>query len=143
MEILLTRVYHARGTNGTLATAGGPVCFTIELPWQQNLRDISCIPEGRYRLVKRTSTRHKQHLLVQDVPDRSDILIHSANNALRELRGCIAPVTTLTGPGCGTQSRAALQRLLERVYESIERNEEVFITIQSQKTENHGNNQSA
>lgn len=137
MEIQLTRVYHRNGTNGTLAIEGKQQCFTIELPWLQNAAHISCIPEGRYQLIKYSSNRFKKHLAVLDVPGRSDILIHSANDAIHQLRGCIAPVTALTGPGCGSQSRKALLALLQKVYAAIDRGEEVFIIIQSEKTENH------
>lgn len=137
MELLLTRVYHEAGTNGTLTIAGQVQCFTIELPWKDNASEISCIPEARYQLVKRTSVRFKKHLEVRNVEGRSDILIHCANDALLELRGCIAPVTRHTRPGCGTQSRAAFNALLKRVYEAIDRKEKVFLTIQSLKNQQH------
>lgn len=137
MELVLTRVYHDTGTSGTLTIDGKQQCFTIELPWRENARGISCIPEGKYRLAKRTSTLHKQHLVVLNVESRTDILIHAANDALRELRGCIAPVTRLTRPGCGEQSRAALVALLKRVYEALDCRAEVFLIIQSQKVAQH------
>jgi hypothetical protein len=115
MELRLTRLYFPEGTNGMLTIGDEVLCYTIELPDRGNQRSISCVPEGLYLLRKRFSSRFQHHLELVDVPDRQLILIHPANDALQELRGCIAPVTTLTGPGRGTQSRKAFERLMERV----------------------------
>lgn len=128
MDLELFRRYNPEGTNGELKLM---VCNTIELPWLRNQRNISCIPEGRYELKKRVTKKRGQHILVVNVKGRDGILIHPANNALKELRGCIAPVTTLTGPGKGSQSRLANERLKALVLEALERNEKVFITIKS------------
>ena len=121
MEIQITRTYHARGTNGLLCINGKPTCYTIELPWRNNAPRISCIPEGRYEVVKRYSPRFKNHLVVCDVAGRSLILIHPANDALKELNGCIAPVTALTGIGRGSESKKAMDRLLSIVYAALKR----------------------
>jgi len=78
-------------TAGVIIVGGTPVCVSIELPWRDNRRNISCIPEGRYKV----DTHHQSptkgacwHIL--DVPDRKWCLLHVANRA-RELRGCCAP----------------------------------------------------
>jgi hypothetical protein len=72
--------------------------------------------------------------MLKDVPGRALILIHPANNALAELRGCIAPVSLLTGEGTGTGSRKAFSRLLKLVTAALESGP-VFITIKSKKDE--------
>lgn len=128
MELEILRTYYPGGTNGVLRLGGIRQCFTIELPWLGNTPRRSCIPEGRYRLQKRYSPRHRDHLLVSGVPHRSLILIHPANNALRELAGCIAPVSSLCGAGKGVQSRIALEWLLSLVYPALS-HEEVFLTL--------------
>jgi hypothetical protein len=128
MELELFRTYDPEGTNGELKLV---VCNTIELPWLQNERNVSCIPEGRYELRKRFIKKFGLHLLVVDVPDRSWILIHPANDAKTQLKGCIAPVTQLTGPGKGSESRLANEKLKAIVLEALERKEKVFITIKS------------
>jgi hypothetical protein len=128
MELELFRTYDPEGTNGELKLV---VCNTIELPWLQNKRNVSCIPEGRYELRKRFIKKFGLHLLVVDVPDRSWILIHPANDAKTQLKGCIAPVTQLTGPGKGSESRLANEKLKALVLEALERKEKVFITIKS------------
>ncbi|KIC91317.1 DUF5675 family protein [Flavihumibacter solisilvae] len=129
MELLLEREYHSSGTNGILSCEERFLCFTIELPWRGNVRLKSCIPEGLYQLVLRFSERHRYHLQVKDVPDRSLILIHKANNALKELQGCIAPVNELLSPGIGKQSFAAFKSLMERVRSCMDKREQVWLRI--------------
>lgn len=63
-------------------------CFTLELPWKDNKRQVSCIPIGKYRAIKHYSPRHKSSLWLQDVPNRSEILIHKGNY-YTQLLGCI------------------------------------------------------
>lgn len=130
MELALYREYHLEGTNGLIYDEKQAVCCTIELPWMENQRMVSCIPEGRYKLIKRYTERRGWHLLVKDVPNRDGILFHPANNALKELKGCIAPVSELSGHGQGIQSRDADTRLKTLVFEAQDKGEEVFITIQ-------------
>jgi len=131
MKLFLHRTYYADGTNGilNLNEEAYPFCYTIELPWKGNQRNISCIPPGTYKLRKRFSKKFKWHLYVQDVPGRSLILLHPANDAQRELQGCIAPVTTLTGVGKGNFSQQAFQKLVQKVYEAIRANETILLII--------------
>lgn len=131
MELELIREYHADGTNGEVRHNGVLICRAIELPWLQNRRRVSCIPEGRYELRARFTARRGHHLIVLQVPGRSGILIHPANHAKTELLGCIAPVTTHTGPGHGELSRAATQTLNAYVRAAFAKNENVFITIKT------------
>src|SRR5690606_274250 len=116
-NLQLCRTYHPDGTNGNLYDNQGELlCHTIELPWLDNQVRISCIPEGTYRLTKRYSEKFRHHILLNDVPGRSYILIHPANDARRELAGCIAPVTRLTGPGRGEASRIQFNKIKAMVY---------------------------
>lgn len=133
MQLLIHRVYYPDGTNGTLFIDDDdvPLCHTIELPWKDNHRRISCIPEGTYRLRKRYSKKFNWHLHVQDVPGRSLILFHPANNALLELEGCIAPVTRLSGAGRGDLSVAAFRALMARVNLTLSNHKPLFLTISS------------
>ena len=65
----------------------------IELPWKENARRISCFPAGIYRAVAVQRYSNKKYALwIQDVPDRSQIMVHSAN-FVRDLLGCLAPGT--------------------------------------------------
>jgi len=131
MVLFLTRTYFPDGSNGQVRCDGSFICHTIELPWKQNERKVSCIPEGEYFIAKRFSTKFKWHLEVLDVPNRSLILFHPANTALYELKGCIAPVTKLSGPGLGLMSRKAFAKLKDLVYAALDRKESVRLIVQS------------
>ena len=130
MELHLTRTYYPTGTNGMLFYNSTFICFTIELPWLNNEPKHSCIPEGRYPLFTRYSHKYKMHFMLEEVSNRSMILIHPANNALKELQGCIAPVMSFIGPGKGNHSRMALDKIKQLILSKVEQLP-IFITIKS------------
>ena len=132
MKLEIIRSCFTNGTNGIIYNNKQFICYCIELPWLQNKPQFSCIPLGSYRIVCRYSLRHKAHLMLMNVPARALILIHPANDALAQLRGCIAPVSVLTGQGKGTGSRVAFKKLLNLVTKSLEAGP-VFITIKSKE----------
>lgn len=125
----LRRIYGEQGTNGTLYYRGKKICYTIELPWRNNIQRLSCIPGGIYKLHKRNYTRHGEQIGFSTVLNREAILIHAANDAQRDLQGCIAPVTTLIGEGKGTDSRKALAELKSVVYALWDMDQEVYLQI--------------
>lgn len=131
MNLLLHRTYLKEGTNGVLFYKGEFLGFTIELPWLKNKRSISCIPEGVYELKPRFSEKFKHHLLLKNVPERSLILIHPANDAKKELRGYLAPVSSLTGIGKGLSSKLIFQKIVSICHQAFERKEQVILTIKS------------
>jgi hypothetical protein len=131
MELQMQRSYFKEGTNSVLFINGIFLGFTIELPWNNNTRSKSCIPEGTYFLKARFSKKFKHHLVLENVDHRSLILIHAANNAKDELRGCIAPVTYLTGIGKGLKSKPLLDILLSKCYQTFDRKEVIELTIKS------------
>lgn len=63
-------------------------CKTLELPWKDNQRRVSCIPTGRYAVKKRWSKKFKHHFHIQGVDGRDWILIHSGNYHTQIL-GCV------------------------------------------------------
>lgn len=96
--IVLAREYHEKGTHGKVIFPSGEMFDTLELPWRDNQRKVSCIPEGTYsvdlrdsKVVQRTTGRKfMKGYEVQDVPDRTFIMFHPANY-IKDLEGCIAP----------------------------------------------------
>jgi Family of unknown function (DUF5675) len=105
------------GTFGQLWSASkGHLGFTGELPWRNNERGISCIPEGKYSvkfLARSGSGKYKNVYHVWAVPGRSGILIHAGNlcgdrelGLKSDVDGCIL-LGTKTGV-LGTQ-RAVLR----------------------------------
>lgn len=137
MELQLVREYHPDGTNGELLLDGARVCYTIELPWKNNQRQVSCIPEGKYSLRRRYTPRFGWHLWVENVPGRDGILIHAANDALREIKGCIAPVTELTGHGKGIFARMALKKLITLVNPVLDQHQPLFLIVKQKQDENN------
>src|ERR1700759_317941 len=131
MELELIRTYYPAGTNGKIQYQHRLMMYSIELPWRDNLAQVSCIPEGRYELVKRWSPKFNRHLQVMNVSQRENILIHPANDAMHELKGCIAPVSFITGVGKGLRSRMAMESLTRLVYDVLDQHSHVFITIKS------------
>lgn len=129
MLITICRSYFPTGTNGRLYINGAFQCYTIELPWLNNMPQHSCIPEGDYFLAMRFSRKFGTHLLVRNIDSRDLILIHPANNAFRELKGCIAPVTVLQqAPGTGTASKLALKKILALILPVLEK-EKIILSI--------------
>lgn len=121
MVLTLHRTYFSEGTQGIIEWNDTIVCYTIELPWLQNQKQISCVPEGEYVLQKRFSKKYGWHIQLQNVADRDLILFHPANDALKELKGCIAPVTFITGIGKGSMSRKALKKLIQIVFSALKK----------------------
>lgn len=68
------------GTFGRLQY-GGFECWTLELPWYQNEPQVSCIPDGEYLVTPWHSRKWPLTYHVNDVPNRSAILIHTGNVA--------------------------------------------------------------
>lgn len=75
-------------TLGSLWYNGVQQCVTLELPWKDNKRKISCVPTGTYKVVRRTSQKYGEHFYLTNVPGRNLILIHAANY-VTDLLGCI------------------------------------------------------
>jgi len=93
INLLLVRdTFSENSVIGELFLDGERMCDTLENPWLDNQRNISCIPKGEYkvrlRLPRESATRDYVHLLVEDVENRSYILFHRGNNA-KDTRGCI------------------------------------------------------
>ena len=90
--LIIRDTFSDKSTIGELFINGERICDTLENPWLDNQRTISCIPEGEYkvrlRLPRESATRDYVHLLVQEVPNRDWILFHRGNTA-KDTSGCI------------------------------------------------------
>ena len=115
--LLIRDTFSKKSTIGELFLNGERICDTLENSWQDNQRNISCIPEGVYpvrlRLPRESATRDYLHLLVQEVPNRDWILFHRGNTA-KDTSGCILV-------GLGSQqdvvnnSRLAMDLLIKEI----------------------------
>ena len=90
--LLIRDTLTEQSTMGKLFLNGEEFCDTLELPWKENKRSISCIPAGEYdarlRLPRESATREYIHLLIKDVPNRDYILVHIGNTT-KDTKGCI------------------------------------------------------
>ena len=121
--INIKRWYHSDCTLGRLSV-GSFQCFTLELRDLGNERSVSCIPKGRYKAFKRQSPKNGLVVELKDVPNRSNIQIHSGNYT-RQIEGCI-----LVGSSIGfldgdtipdvANSKVTLDKLLALLPETFE-----------------------
>ena len=115
--LIIRETFTEVSTIGKLFLDGEFLCDTLENPYLNNQRNISCITEGQYKVRLRTAresaTKEYLHLLVQDVPNRSLVLFHTGNTA-KDTRGCILV-------GIGTEqdlvknSRLAMELLMKEI----------------------------
>ncbi len=114
---LIRQKYSAGYTLGTLVYGINKCMVVLERPWLNNQRSISCIPEGTYDcayLAKSASGKYTSVYHIQDVKDRSGILIH-AGNFVSHTTGCLLPGLrkgTLQGNLAVLSSKRALAKLL-------------------------------
>ena len=69
------------------------ICHTFELPWKSNNINISCIPQGLYKIKMTNSPKYGPCYKVHNVEGRTDILIHKGNT-VDDTEGCIMPVSS-------------------------------------------------
>jgi hypothetical protein len=82
MNVALRRLKSScHGTQGVLILPDGVFCNTLELPWRENKRKLSCIPCGEYKVEIRNSPKFGEIYWVTNVLERDYILIHSGNLA--------------------------------------------------------------
>lgn len=98
MKLLISRTYHDNFTLGSMFVLNGEElihrCKSIELPWINNQRNVSCIPEGEYNVIKDYSNKRGNVFRLLWVRDRSGILIHVGNFVAgyqKDSEGCILP----------------------------------------------------
>lgn len=102
----------------------------LELSWQNNQRNISCIAAGKYLLVPHYSPKFGNCLWVQTedgyttLPGgRQEVLIH-AGNFYTQIRGCILPGTDFRDINSDghldvVNSRIAMRDIVKKVKEPI------------------------
>lgn len=110
------------------------LCDTLEpkrrdLKKEKKIPGRTAIPEGRYRILITKSYRFHRFLpLLLDVPGFSGIRVH-AGNYPSDTQGCIL-VGWNKKRGMVVNSRAALQMLVNLMSAALDRNEEIWITIE-------------
>lgn len=127
MTLYIERTYRDNCTLSDIRLMDGSrkvfECKGLELPWRNNERKVSCIPEGAYKLVRRNSARFGDHFHVVDVPNRTFILIHHGNYT-SDIEGCLLVGSRhqdINGDGIidVTSSRFTMAKLLNAASGSI------------------------
>lgn len=128
--VLIRHSYAPYGTYGQMFL-GDQMLWTVEQPWRLNMRQHSCVPEGRYQIIHHSSTKYPVALALINpelnvyyqpgpgVPEtgRKAILIHPAN-VPADLAGCIATGTDIgfmRGTLAVVNSRTALGKVIDFV----------------------------
>jgi len=105
--IKIKRNYFDKQTEGVLEI--WERCFMLwkfnclELPYLDNQKSISCIPEGKYLFTKEIQSNRGKVLRIHNVKNRSGILMHFGNYAgsinprtkKPDTKGCILPGASL------------------------------------------------
>lgn len=132
-------------TLGVLTVDGKSFGFTVEdtdrrLHQNMSLEEIrqlkvsgrTCIPTGRYRVLRTWSPKfRKEMLLVADVPGFRGIRVHPGNSH-EDTAGCILPgLERDAGKGVVFKSRAAWEWLDREVEKVLDRGEVVWLTVES------------
>jgi len=76
------------GTYGVLIDGEMPFALTLEPPWKNNEKFVSCIPASVYACESVNSPRFGYTFGVNGVPDRSHIVFH-CGNFHSDTKGCI------------------------------------------------------
>ena len=137
MKITIKRDYLKDCTVGHLLIDEVFHSQTMELPYKDNKRSISCIPEGEYELKRYRRLSGKMSIEVCKVPNRTAILIHSGNDATQDedgadTQGCILPNTTVTitrGRLRGSGSIVATNNYYKKVFAALDKGETVKLFI--------------
>jgi hypothetical protein len=99
-------------------TCGDFKCFTLELPWRDNERNVSCIPRAEgYKGVKFLSNKNGSAIKIINVMNRDHIQIHKGNYT-SQIEGCILvgdSIKFLNEDGIPdvTNSKKTMNKLLE------------------------------
>jgi hypothetical protein len=103
-------------------------CWSLELPWKDNEDNVSCIPEGTYKVIVDHS-ESKQRMLphILDVPSRAGIRVHVANFP-SEIKGCIS-LGKIAKADSVFDSGGAFNPFFSLLLESISKGEECTLEI--------------
>ena len=104
-----------QATLGVMLLNGQPRFVTLEEPWRENQRHISCIPAGEYDIERHHSPRFGELFTIKNVPGRSHVHIHWGNDT-DDTTGC--PLLGLqfgreTGKAWVVHSRIAFDQFMD------------------------------
>lgn len=108
-------VRYSSSIGGQLYINGKKICYTLELPWKMNQKNISCIPVGIYTCFWR---HDRYRIQCENIPcpegTRTAIQIHPGNSPA-DSHGCILVGLTQTANWVGN-SQKAMQKLIGAIF---------------------------
>ena len=97
MTLTLVRVGQSqRGTFGVLRYQDIPFALTLEPPWRDNQRNLSCIPAGIYTCAVTRSPKFGLTYEITGIPGRDHVLFHRGNY-LGDTEGCVLVAEEFSG----------------------------------------------
>lgn len=100
----------SRPIGGSVGTSYS--CKTLELPWKDDKKNVSCIPAGKYKAFLRTD--HKiWRVELTGTGNRTHIQIHNGNYP-SQIDGCIL-VGTTAGEDAVYNSQVALKAVISAI----------------------------
>ena len=121
----LVRAYLDNCCIGKLYHQGELQLYTVERPWLNNEKNISCIPPGIYNIQQFNSKKHPDSFLLinrnlgvgnDPLSQRTACLFHSANFPY-EVNGCIGPGLELHPTTWGVKdSKKAMTKLSSLIH---------------------------
>lgn len=109
MNLKIKRLHLDDCTIGSISYGIDFRAFTLELPWQDNIKSHSCIPAGFYQCKKIVSPSLGECIEVSSVVGRTYIRIHKGNytyqiqgcilvgDSIRDINGDLTPDVTYSG----------------------------------------------
>lgn len=85
-----------------MSDRGRKLCNALELPWRNNIKEISAIPEGQYKGSVRTDGKLGWRIELSGTGERKNVQIHLGNKP-DNTRGCI-----LLGTGDSTDASCSI-----------------------------------
>jgi len=112
------------------ADLGVKLSNALELPWRNNIKDISAIPEGEYRGSIRTDGDRGWRIELKGTGARENIQVHIGNKPDNTV-GCILPGTgDSTDASCFVSGSAEAMKRLREAYGN-DNKRPVFLRVQS------------
>lgn len=129
-QATMGELYKDTNNNGKIDSEDTYLADTLELPFRNNRQNISCIPEGTYKMTPRISKKLNQpHFQIHtptDITGRSGIMMHQGTTTWNSL-GCLLV-------GKKTEEGYSLERSSETLAElrkEFEKETDLRLTITS------------
>ncbi|MBS1635305.1 MAG: hypothetical protein JST26_05235 [Bacteroidetes bacterium] len=102
-------------TMGYLIANDEVICYTLELPWADNLNNISCIPTGTYNGILRYDKADGWRIQLENVPNRTGVQIHMGNYT-SQIQGCVLVGTNANVNNCSVQNSSDANSKLKNAF---------------------------